>query len=239
MEHFINPSLEVLDESWPNHGDVYIISDDKSDRILNCKKLYRFEYSLSWINLLHKGITKFQKDFPDIEATYLILDDLIPLKPVDELTIEKNESIFKHRKWNFLYYPHYKNGFNYNISINGQQFVQTPQEWPFYSQIGAGLLRLDYLLRLCEYAIDQNLHSPWEFEFIKSNEIHYISSYQWPTVRDGYSKQRYINFKAITFLNNGTFKNLLILYYLKQMPSRVFVFFIQKKNNIKHRLKGS
>lgn len=220
MEHFIPDSINHLNTSWPEHGEIYVISDNINSQHFNCKKIYRSDSKLNWVEILYKGLLEFKKDFQDIQTVYLMLEDLIPLEKINTQTISIQEKIFNRENWKWLYFPHYKNDFEFELSLEGELFIETPNDWLYYSQIGVSLVSVNYFITLCEVAMNKGIRTPWDFEFIRSGQKHYISSYNWPTVRDGYSRQKYVNYDAIKFLTNGKLKQKLLINYILQLPQK-------------------
>lgn len=232
MEQFIPDSINHLDNVWPDHGDIYIISDNINNHSFNCKKTYRCDNDLNWLGILYHGLLKFQKDFKNIKNVYLMLEDLIPLEKINVTTINLQEKIFESQNWKYLYFPHYENNFEFELSFNENKFTETPNDWLYYSQIGVSLVAVTYMISLCENALERGFKTPWEFEFIKSEEKHYISAYKWPTVRDGYFRQKYVNYDAIKFLNNGQLKQKLLLRYFIQLPKKNIAKFVRVKTSL-------
>ncbi|WP_197285532.1 hypothetical protein [Pedobacter sp. R20-19] len=241
MESLLTSSIELLSYTWPNHGNIYIISDDKlQSKKINAfaKEIYRFPAHYSWIKILHEGILSFKKNNPEIDYVYLILDDLLPLTKIDEQKIKKIEMAFLMEKWKYLYFPHYDNEYDYNLKINSELFRKTERDYKYFTQIGAGLINVSYLIKLCQLASEAKINSPWQFEFLKPQSEHIIAKYRWPSVRDGYSKSRFINPQAIEILNYQEaifFRKRLQCTLVKQIPKRSLAFLIQKIKNFKHK----
>jgi len=226
MEHFIPESINHLNIAWPEHGKIFIISDNVNNQHFNCEKVYRIDSELNWVEILYKGLINFKKDFEHIQTVYLMLEDLIPLNKINTKTINKQEKIFDREHWKYLYFPHYQNNFEFNLSLDGESFTDTPNDWLYYSQIGVSLISVNYLIALCEMAIKENIKTPWDFEFIRTEEKHFISSYNWPTIRDGYSRQKYVNFDAIKFLKNTKLRQKLLIHYILQSPKRQYNYVV-------------
>ncbi|WP_147273620.1 hypothetical protein [Pedobacter chinensis] len=232
MEKFIDPSVTLMDITWKNHGKIYVISDNKSfAKTDKCEKIYRYDANLSWMDLLHQGLLDFKKDFKNSNIVYFMLEDLTPLKHIDLERLQLIEDAFIDLDWSFLYFPHYENEFFFNITHKNQLFSETSDDWLFYSQIGVGLFKLDYLIELCKLGLSNKLKSPWEFEYIKTSTKHYISSYKWPTVRDGYSIQNHVNLQAIRYIDKKGILlwRMLFKTYLNQIPNRIYRHFFRSK----------
>ncbi|GGE44392.1 hypothetical protein EV200_101231 [Pedobacter psychrotolerans] len=241
MESLLTFSLELLSYTWPNHGNIYIISDrNRKSQNLDAfaTKIYRFPSDYSWVKILHEGVLSFQKNNPTIEHVYLILDDLLPLTKIDEQRINKIEFAFQAENWKYLYFPHYDNVCNYNLNIDSELFSKTERDYKYFTQIGAGLINVVYLIELCQLATDMLINSPWQFEFLKPQSEHIIAKYRWPSVRDGYSKSKFINPQAIKALNypEGVFfRKKLQRTLVNQIPKKILAFLNQKIKNFKHK----
>lgn len=241
MEELLASSIELLEYTWPDHGEIYIISDDKRknaslDVLTN--NIFRFPYYYSWVKLLHEGVLLFQKNNPSTEYVYLILDDLLPLTKIDQQKINNIELAFQLQKWKYLYFPHYDNEYNYSLNINSELFSKTEKDYKYFSQIGAGLINVAHLIELCQLATKLGISSPWQFEFLKPNSEHIITRYRWPSVRDGYSKSKFVNPNAIKVLNYPqakSFRKKLQFISIIQTPKKILAFAKQKIENFKHK----
>lgn len=238
MEALLLPSIDLLEFTWPSHGKIFILSDDlKVNNFIDDRyKTYRFPSQYSWITILYEGIKAFKKDNPNTNCVYLILDDLLPLLEVEEKRLKKIEQAFIANNWNYLYFPHYDHNYCFKISYESENFCCTDKNYQYFSQIGAGLISIDYLITLCELGIKTGIHSPWQFEFLRPNSQHHISEYRWPTVRDGFSKSKFINREAIKLLsyNEGkALRDILVAKYKKEAFKRAMAYIYQKIKNIK------
>ena len=239
MERFLNSALNLLQHTWPSHGPTFIFTDDiYRGQILNACKTFRFDSKLNWVEILYKGIKLFRSEYPEISNIYLILDDLVPLTSLNEEKMKLIEKSFIEREWQYLYYPHYNNDYKFDTNVNNSLFCQTKKEYTYYSQIGAGLIKVDYLIQLCELALMKEAYTPWQFEFLKSDENHYITEYRWPSVKDGFSKSKFINNQAIDMLNypeGQALRKLLKIQKKKELRLRAYRWILQKRKNLIHK----
>lgn len=202
---FIDHFIIVTDKDWESYLPVEVI-------VVNDK---------SWLNVLQGGLEIIHQKY-NPEYVFLMLEDLLPLQPIEEAVFLKHAKIafennIKHLSFRTYDYDVLK----YEHLLDGVVFCKIHQEYLYYSQLQPAFWKLEYLMIILKNLKALNNHSPWHFEFHKSEEVHLISPYRWPSLLGGTIEAGIVNrkiFKHLKTKNLFRLRKILFLEYLGETP---------------------
>lgn len=229
-EKYCNAFLEYLKYTWPNHPEIWFLTDGKTIGYPNVISID----SDQWLIVLHEGLKQIKNIYPQLDYAYLVLEDLIPLVKVSNSHLAKVESIItKHQLdcVSFVVYDHKYLG-NDMMEIDGISFYRLPPDFPFYSQLQPAIWKVEYLQEICQHAYEQKTLDPWSFEKIFLGKQHYVSEYSWPSVMHGFLHAKHPVWEAIWKIKTpeGTkFRNNLIREYISWGFNRTLEKISEKK----------
>lgn len=232
-EKYCNLLLDMLDVNWPNHPELWFLTDGENINYPNVIKVD----NKNWLIVLYKGLKFLINKYPDLDYIYLVLEDLIPLWSLSVQELTKIENVVINNKLknvSFITYPAYWGQEN-EVKLDGITLYKIPEGFDFYSQLQPAIWEVDHLMKICEYALENNLLDAWSFEWIKSEEQHYVSSYQWPTVFNGFLVRGRVNLPAINKIKSPEgkkLKNQLLKSFIFDLPSLIKYRINRKFNSI-------
>lgn len=160
------------------------------------------------------------------DYAFLLIEDLIPTKPVNFKTIDNYYQYMLSHKSKCIVFPTFKcfwgPVFDKISSENtGDHKIYTvPDYFEYYSQLQPALWDLNYFLKLLNLIIIEK-GDPWSFEKSNIGEKHLVAEYCWPNMIGGYVESGKVNKH---FLKENLFnsylptelRTLLLKEYIKQ-----------------------
>ncbi|MBD2208373.1 hypothetical protein H6G64_02160 [Calothrix sp. FACHB-156] len=233
-EKYCNYFIDYLKYSWPNHPEVWFLTDGGA---INHPNVITVK-SDKWLIVLYEGLKQLKNKYNDLDYTYLVLEDLLPLSPVSDSHLSKIENIIDQHQLkcvSFVVYPHKYLG-NDIVTLDNIKLYQVPRSFEQYSQLQPAIWNMNHLLNICQHALDNNFLDPWSFEKIVSDEQHYVSEYYWPSVFNGFLHGKHPVWEAIWKVKTPEakqFRNQLIKDYFSWIASRIRTKLLDKiKTNL-------
>lgn len=228
-EKYCDALIELLNENWPGHPDVYFFSDKRSNNKVKYKKIIRSDRS-QWPFVVLNGCKEIKNKYPEVSKILLLNEEGFPLYKIDDVKLLEMLNISYNYSKKYIYFPCYDNNWKFSEEIQGQYFCSTPKNYQYYTQLGPAFWDINYLINTCEYAIANDILSPWKFELIVTEEEHLISDYKWPTVADGLFKDGFVNKNALKLLSNkrSQLRRQLQLTVFKEKPVQMYRFLLRK-----------
>ncbi|QSJ15276.1 hypothetical protein JYQ62_25965 [Nostoc sp. UHCC 0702] len=229
-EKYCNYFVEYLKYSWPNHPEIWFLTDGGN---INHPNVITVK-SDKWLIVLYEGLKQLTNKYNNLDYAYLVLEDLIPLKPISHSHLTKIENIiYQHQLKcvSFVVYPHKYLGDNI-VRLDDINLYQVPRSFLEYSQLQPAIWHINHLLDTCQYALDKGLLDPWSFEKIVLDEEHYVSEYYWPSIFNGFLHGKHPVWKAIWQIKipeGKQFQYQLIYDYFNWTIKRIITKFMEKK----------
>ncbi|MBD2385329.1 hypothetical protein [Cylindrospermum sp. FACHB-282] len=193
-EKYCNYFLEYLNYAWPNHPEIWFLTDGKN---INHPNVITVE-SDKWLIVLYSGLKCLKDKYSNLDYAYLLLEDLIPLDKISESYLSKLERTIYKNQLNCVSFLTYNSDWeDKRVYIDNLKLYSVPQSFPFYSQLQPAIWNMEHLLSVCEYALDNSILDPWQFERIVLGDKHYVSEYPWPSVLNGLLHSGQPNWQAI------------------------------------------
>lgn len=193
MEQYLPEVLQNLDQFWPNRPDTFVVTDGSFDGA----NVIRAEHS-DFAVLLQAAVREVRRRAPEKQMVFLLLEDLCPLWPVDELLLDRLQAVVRESGgkalclhwWNRPRVP-WKDGrwpHASELSVAGVQLVRMAKYYRCYNALTPGLWDLDHLEDVIDRKVGAGKLSPWLFErpLGKEEPDHYVVDGVWPTLRHGF-----------------------------------------------------
>jgi hypothetical protein len=225
-ERYCDTLVRLMDRMWPGHPEIWFLTD--GDGITH-KNTLRFP-GANWTQILHRGLAQIHSMFLDLEDVYLILEDLYPLWECQGETLAHIQQAAKRSDFGVvLFFAHQCQPFAEGeraidgaLTIDGVRLERLSPRYVYYSSLQPALWDLEHLMSVTDYALRNNVHDPWGFEFINlGGPAHYMSEYHWPCIFGGLFTEGRVNLRAVRHLSGGEFagfRRSLFIEYLQQLP---------------------
>jgi hypothetical protein len=225
-ERYCDTLVQLMDRMWPGHPDIWFLTDGNT---IAHKNTIRFP-GANWTQILHSGLKQIRSMFPEIGDVYVILEDLYPLWECQAETLARvHQAARKTAFGAVLFFTHEcqpmaggERAIDGELTIDGVRFERLSPRYSHYSSLQPALWNLEHLMSVTEYALRNNLHDPWRFEFINlGSRVHYMSEYHWPCIFGGLFSEGRVNLKAVRRLAGDEFagfRRRLLVEYWQQMP---------------------
>jgi hypothetical protein len=207
----------AVDHCWPAHPTIYFISDCDLPKIGRCVCLE----DGCWTEILLNGLLTVQREHPQLDYLFLILDDHCPLQPCDSAALANYLDIAREHDLGVISFPTYdwpwartewvdypdglvRTWRRIDIEIiQGYRLAVVPYQFFRYFQIQPAFWKVEYLVWTCRAALAGSVTDPWAFEAMRLDGArrHYIADYKWPSVHHGFIAEGKINPEAISYMS--------------------------------------
>ena len=193
-EKYVAPARENLALFWPNHPRLHVVTDGAlTGEDVICRPGLRFA------ELLRRALDEVRTRQPGVRYVYLLLEDLVPLGPVDEPYLLNVEHAMRDHGGLFFSTLCRGSGKQSALPLASDQFGALAEtlglrrlnaEASAYNCLVACFWDVGYLTRVLDAKLSQGQTSPWQFETPDPEvmEPHVLAEDCWPTFRSGFLK---------------------------------------------------
>ncbi len=205
MEGYIPNVLRNLDLFWPGRPRTIVVTDGDWDDSEVIRRP-----GLSFVELLEAAVAEVRHRVPSARHVFLMLEDLCPLAPVDEVVVAQAQDLLRShdKKFMAMIWPCPKGGplrygeweENGVLKEGPVRLVKFPQHCEFKNSLVSATWEIQHLEDVIADKRAKGISNPWEFETPAEgdDEDHYMFEGIWPTWKDGFSARGKINGRLVT-----------------------------------------
>ena len=235
-ERYCDTLVRLMDHMWPEHPEIWFLTDGNT---IAHENTIQFP-GANWIQILHGGVSQLRSRYPDARHVYLILEDLYPVWECREETLSQIHRAALEASLNVVFFFAYQcqPPVEGAVAAGGVTFHEMSREFQYYTSLQPALWNLDYLLTVCEHALQAGLETAWEFEWINLGRRHHVAEYHWPCIFNGLFTQGRVNLEAVRQLKAkpfSGFKRQLLMEFIGDLPRHSFQAAVTRSRHLWNR----
>lgn len=220
-EPYVDLCVDILGQFWPGHPELVVCSD--RGNFVYANKVVT--PGATWTGVLAGGLRGLQDSgrVGERDQVLLLLEDHVPSGPVPTSVIERLLPFLDARRAGYV-----------NLSGHGASAPAGKVEgcdihvldMYHFSSLHPAIWTVAHLARTLDYARENGLESPWQFECIRLPGSEHLTTQGvlWPSVHGGFLWQGRVNVPALRSMKQGAQKALRTMLLRKlagEIPRRL------------------